>query len=478
MILRNAMTCLFGIGSLLLVADSCAASPFPGGRPLRDRAAGYELTVLVDGVPARTYMHSGETYVLGQLGSHYTLRISNHTGRRIEAVVSVDGRDAIDGKPADWRSKRGYLVPAWGSIDIEGWRISHSQAAAFRFSSVPDSYAARTGSARDVGVIGVAVFPERYLPPRVYRVPPPRPYPYPRPYRDDYDYYRGADEGGAAAGAESEKGPAPEPAAPRRRPRAAQRLARRPAAEGSNRAPRQGRAGAEAQPFARRDRPAWAPSTAKRSTRASTRSRSSARTPAIPAPFSAPATTIATACWPWAFRWTAPTIRPATTTTTTATSVARPTRSRSPTAGSPPPRPDGSALADGGKPGEDQRWVSKDEADEVLLQAYRAGDVRAFERLVARHEKPVWNFIRRFVADAATAEDLLQEVFLRVVKSADEWRGAAKFSTWLYTIARNLTVDHARRAVHRNAASLDAERDAARVDRDAARSDRVARSAG
>ena len=102
--------------------------------------------------------------------------------------------------------------------------------------------------------------------------------------------------------------------------------------------------------------------------------------------------------------------------------------------------------------------MSTDEADEVLLQAYRAGDVRAFERLVARHEKPVWNFIRRFVADAATAEDLLQEVFLRVVKSADEWRGAAKFSTWLYTIARNLTVDQARRQVHRNAASLDAER--------------------
>src|SRR5215467_12619774 len=73
MILRNAMTCLFGIGSILLIADSCAASPFPGARPLRDRAGGYELTVLVDGVPARTYMHGGETYVLGQLGSHYTL---------------------------------------------------------------------------------------------------------------------------------------------------------------------------------------------------------------------------------------------------------------------------------------------------------------------------------------------------------------------------------------------------------------------
>ncbi len=89
------------------------------------------------------------------------------------------------------------------------------------------------------------------------------------------------------------------------------------------------------------------------------------------------------------------------------------------------------------------------------MAAYRAGDVRAFETLLARHEKPVWNFLRRFVPDASTAEDLLQEVFLRVVKGADEWKGTAKFSTWLYTIARNLTVDQSRRAVHRQAASLD-----------------------
>jgi hypothetical protein len=253
MILRNAMTCLFGIGSLLLIADSCAASPFPGSRPLRDRASGYELTVLVDGVPARTYVHDGETYVLGQLGSHYTLRISNHTGRRIEAVVSVDGRDAIDGRPADWRSKRGYLVPGWGSVDIEGWRISHSQAAAFRFSSVPDSYAARTGSARDVGVIGVAVFPERYLPPRVYRVPPPyRPYPYSYPYPRSYDDdYRGDAEGGRAPSAKAEKAPsgaAPAPSAPSAAP------PHDAAAEASGGAYDKG-ARAEGQPFAPRNRP-------------------------------------------------------------------------------------------------------------------------------------------------------------------------------------------------------------------------------
>jgi RNA polymerase sigma-70 factor (ECF subfamily) len=96
--------------------------------------------------------------------------------------------------------------------------------------------------------------------------------------------------------------------------------------------------------------------------------------------------------------------------------------------------------------------------DEALMAAYRKGDVGAFERLLARHEKPIWNFLRRFVADRTTAEDLLQEVFLRVVKSAEmgDWKGTAKFSTWLYTIARNLCVDQSRRAVHRKAASLDA----------------------
>lgn len=205
---RTMFGTLFGIGSLLLAADSCAAPPLPGGQPLRDRAAGYEMTVLVDGVPAPTYQYGGGTYVLGQLGSRYTLRVSNHSGRRVEAVVSVDGRDAIDGRPADFRSKRGYLIPAWGSVDIDGWRISRSQAAAFRFSSVPDSYAARTGNAREVGVIGVAVFPERYVP------PPPVYYPYPhRPYDLDSERRRNYEEDGLSDGATGGPRAAPAPSA-------------------------------------------------------------------------------------------------------------------------------------------------------------------------------------------------------------------------------------------------------------------------
>lgn len=158
------------IAALLWTACGHAAH----AQPLRSQAAGYELQVLVDGQPATALEHAGEHYVLGRLGARYTLRIVNHSERRIEAVVSVDGLDVIDGKRADYAKKRGYLVPAWGSIEIDGWRLSAEQAAAFRFSAVADSYAGRTGSARHVGVIGAAIFPERYVPPPVQL--PIRPY--------------------------------------------------------------------------------------------------------------------------------------------------------------------------------------------------------------------------------------------------------------------------------------------------------------
>ena len=89
------------------------------------------------------------------------------------------------------------------------------------------------------------------------------------------------------------------------------------------------------------------------------------------------------------------------------------------------------------------------------MQAFQAGDAAAFATLVKRHETKLWNFVRRYVGDAATAEDLLQDVFMRVLAHAAQWTPAAKVTTWMYTIARNLCTDHARRAVHRNAVSLD-----------------------
>jgi RNA polymerase sigma-70 factor (ECF subfamily) len=100
--------------------------------------------------------------------------------------------------------------------------------------------------------------------------------------------------------------------------------------------------------------------------------------------------------------------------------------------------------------------VLRDEADEALMVHYQKGDVRAFEILLTRHRRPVFNFILRYCGSRETAEDLLQETFLRVVKGAENYQRQAKFTTWLYTIARNLCVDQSRRMKHRRAQSLDA----------------------
>jgi hypothetical protein len=128
-----------------------------------------------------TFEHRGRTYVLGRLGQRYLLRFGNGTGRRVEVVASVDGRDVVDGRPASVE-KRGYVVEPWGELVIDGYRVSQDAVAAFRFSPVPRSYAARSGDARDVGVVGLAVFPERA--PRHASPPHPYPYPYPHPRAD------------------------------------------------------------------------------------------------------------------------------------------------------------------------------------------------------------------------------------------------------------------------------------------------------
>jgi RNA polymerase sigma-70 factor (ECF subfamily) len=97
----------------------------------------------------------------------------------------------------------------------------------------------------------------------------------------------------------------------------------------------------------------------------------------------------------------------------------------------------------------------RDESDESLMGRYQRGEVRAFEVLLTRHRGPIYTFVYRFVGDKAQAEDVLQEVFLRVIKGAAAYQRSAKFTTWLYTIARNLCVDAARRAKHRRMPSLD-----------------------
>jgi hypothetical protein len=103
---------------------------------------------------------SGRTYVVGEAGGRYNLRITNQTAGRFEVVASVDGLDVIDGKTAT-PAKRGYILNPNSTLTIDGFRTSDESVAAFRFAAVRDSYAARTGDDRNVGVIGFAFFAER-----------------------------------------------------------------------------------------------------------------------------------------------------------------------------------------------------------------------------------------------------------------------------------------------------------------------------
>jgi hypothetical protein len=177
--MRRPFAVLLAVASLAAAAVSVCASPSAqaetpfSGRPIleaRPPAQASPRAELVDDGQQTlpTFAHEGRRFVLGAIGERYQVHIVNPTASRIEAVISVDGLDAVDGRPASV-GKRGYVIPAFGDVVIDGWRTSLDTVAAFRFSSVRDSFAARKDQDRNVGVIGVAFFRER--PPVVWRPP-------------------------------------------------------------------------------------------------------------------------------------------------------------------------------------------------------------------------------------------------------------------------------------------------------------------
>jgi hypothetical protein len=126
----------------------------------------------VDGSALPTFAQRGQRYVLGEPGARYNVRVTNPTSERVEVVVTVDGRDAISGKVGDYVTQRGYLIEPWGSVLIDGFRQSLEEVAAFRFTGRGRSYSALRGTPENVGVIGVAVFPEKVRPQPVRRRQP------------------------------------------------------------------------------------------------------------------------------------------------------------------------------------------------------------------------------------------------------------------------------------------------------------------
>ena len=134
------------------------------------------------GVALSPHLFHGEYWVAGRPGATYSIEIRNRLGERLLAVTAVDGVNVVSGATAGW-NQIGYVFGPGESYEITGWRKSDAEVAAFTFTDLADSYAARTGRPANVGIIGVALFREGQSPrislppPATLSVPTPPPVP-------------------------------------------------------------------------------------------------------------------------------------------------------------------------------------------------------------------------------------------------------------------------------------------------------------
>jgi len=164
------------LNATLAVLSACLAlSAHAVGRladiAIHDRSTGRELPV---------YWHEGRAYVVGRPGNEYQLEFRNRSGEDLLAIMSVDGVNVITGQTASLTEGGGYVFSPWEQTSIRGWRKSMKDIAAFYFTSLGDSYAARTGRPDNVGVIGVALYQRKRA------EPPPTTYA-PEPWRERHD---------------------------------------------------------------------------------------------------------------------------------------------------------------------------------------------------------------------------------------------------------------------------------------------------
>ncbi len=143
----------------LAILSGCALASVAG------QLADVEIVSRASGQRLETWRHGGRLYVAGTPGERYAVRLVNRSGGRVLTVLSVDGVNAVTGETAATRQS-GYVLGPRQTADIRGWRKSLDEVAAFHFTALPDSYAARTGRPDNVGVIGVAVYREYVVPRR------------------------------------------------------------------------------------------------------------------------------------------------------------------------------------------------------------------------------------------------------------------------------------------------------------------------
>jgi len=123
-----------------------------------------------DGRQLPVYWHGGRAYIVGKPGNEYSVRIRNRQREDVLGIISVDGVNVITGETAATRQS-GYVLAPYRRFDISGWRKNLTSVAAFYFTPLPDSYAARTGRPDNVGVVGVAFYRRKAKP-----VPQPAPF--------------------------------------------------------------------------------------------------------------------------------------------------------------------------------------------------------------------------------------------------------------------------------------------------------------
>lgn len=138
-----------------------------------------------------SYNHRGQHYVMGRYNQRYMLKVINHSSQRLELVMTVDGRDVINGSAGHY-GNRGYVLNPHSHFNIEGFRRSDTEVAAFRFTTPGDSYAGRLGAGTNIGVIGVALFSEQEA---IVQVPT---YPKKYGYLDDRVHQQRLDNSGRA----------------------------------------------------------------------------------------------------------------------------------------------------------------------------------------------------------------------------------------------------------------------------------------
>lgn len=152
------LRCLIVAATLMSAAVPAFAVGSLADVTIHDRASGRSLP---------TYYSDGRWYVAGRPGNEYEIRIRNQSGTDLLAVTSVDGVNVVTGETAA-PSQSGYVLMPGDRLPIKGWRKDMSKVAAFYFTRLDDSYAARTGRPDNVGVIGVAVFKRKVEPPMVF----------------------------------------------------------------------------------------------------------------------------------------------------------------------------------------------------------------------------------------------------------------------------------------------------------------------